>query len=237
MPFIRRHLMFALAAVTAVSCRQNTDRVPEHDSSGLALADTAGLPARTTPPRDSLGGTLAERIEPQQHFDQARAAFASSDRASTAAALRQAAAHFRQVTDTASPQVRAQLNDVERSLSALAGKMEGTASVSLREIDRVFASAHLAEAERHQVLSVNAWTEKDSLRTAEELVMAVDHLERAAKDARLAFDAKAKRELASARKTGAALLAHTALDNGVSVPRTQQDIGTLIGDVRARSSR
>ncbi len=237
MSFTRRHLILAAVALAVVGCRKNTDRVPEHDSSGLAVADTVGLPTGMTPPRDSLAGTLAERTEPQHFFDQARAAFATEDRVGAASALRQGAAYFHAIPDTASAAVRVTLDDVERSLSALADRLDGASAVTVRELERAFVSANLAEAERHHALSTIVWARRDTLRTGEELVMAVDHLERAAKDARIALGAKATRELAAARKTGTALLARRPLGDAASVPRTQEGIGDAIRDVRARSTR
>jgi hypothetical protein len=66
-------------------------------------------------------------------------------------------------------------------------------------LDRTFARAHAAEASLHLLRAHAAMVRRENVRAGEELLITVDHIERAAKDARLQADSSIQAAIAGTR--------------------------------------
>jgi hypothetical protein len=153
-----------------------------------------------------------------------------------ASALRAAATVVHQQTDSAANEVKAHLNEVAHELDTLANRAESGAKLTADRLDRLFARANQAEAERHQRRSVDALILRDTLRAAEDMLMAVDHLERAARDARIPLDQPALAVAHSARALGADLLDRHAPGQR-SIQAVQDSLGREIRQFGMRVRR
>jgi hypothetical protein len=92
-----------------------------------------------------------------------------------------------------------------RELDKLATDVETNMIKTKRSLDYAFARSQRAEAERHHADAVAAWARKDMARASDELTMAVDHFERAAKDAGSVLSAGTKNVLTDTREVAGQL--------------------------------
>ena len=218
--------------VTALGCSKEVPQVAVDTTAGTK--PSAALP--TPSQRDSATGRLAMRTEAQQHFDEAREALRHKDPKAMATALRAAAVVVRQQTDSAADDAKARLGAVAHELDTLARRAEDGAQLAANRLNLLFASANQAEAERHQRRSVDALILRDTLRAAEDMLMAVDHLERAARDARIPLDKPALAVANSARALGADLLDRHASGQR-SIRAVQDSLGREIHQFGTRIRR
>lgn len=207
------------------------------------VADTtAAAPATTLPPsRDSLvsgaaAGTLALRSEAQAHFDRTQDARARQDAKAMATELRAAARLFRGYSDSVAGELGGQIVETSRELENAAREADSGRVPAADLLIRTFARANRVEAERHHAKATKAWAAHDTVRSGEELLMAIDHLERAAKDAGVTLDSAQRAELDRGRTLGASML-NRSPPAANEVDRSMAGIGTRITRMKARLAR
>lgn len=222
-----------LLVAVVVGCRREREARTE-DTAAAAPAAVATPKAETT--TTASAGTLARRNEAQDHFDRSREAFLRKDAKATAAELRSAAAFMREQANDAAGQTREHVTASAREFDRLAQDAERSAPSSAKRLDYAFARANRAEAERHNASAVSAWAKKDTARTGEELTMAVDHLERAARDAGQTLDASAKSAVGQAR-TVASEMMRGFVTVPADVERTTSALRAQIARLGARIER
>ena len=164
----------------------------------VARDDAAARPAIPLDTVESRGA-LATRREAQPAFDAARAAIAKKHFGDAGTALADAAEFFQTEARIAETDARPALERVGRELAALATSAARGEVRAPGVLDRAFARAHAAEASLHLTRAHAAIIRRDNVRAGEELLMTVDHVERAAKDARLQTDSLVQAALANAR--------------------------------------
>jgi hypothetical protein len=144
-------------------------------------------------------GALAERHEAQSCLDSARSAFVRKDYEGCITQLAAAAAYFRARSRTAEADARPALSEAAEEIETFLANVAKRRERSPRDLDRVYAQAHAAESGMHLSHAETAMAAGDSVRAGEELVMSIDHLERAARDARRPSDAVVRRAVADTR--------------------------------------
>jgi len=97
-------------------------------------------------------------------------------------------------------------------LETLAANVANGRPPKPRDFDRALARAHSAEATQHLVHARAALLENDDKRAGEEFLMAVDHLERAAKDAKLRRDSVVETAVADACTLAGEMVRATAAE-------------------------
>jgi hypothetical protein len=144
-------------------------------------------------------GALASRREAQDLFDAAREALAQKDFESAATALSDAATFIQGEARTAGVDAKEALERSAEEIDSIAVRGAHGEIHAPDALDRAFAHAHAAEALHHLLRAHAAILKRDNVRTGEELLMSVDHLERAAKDARLQADSLVQAAIADTR--------------------------------------
>ena len=144
-------------------------------------------------------GALATRREAQESFDNARDAVARKDFEGAATALSDAATFFQREARDAQPDMKQALDGTSEELDSLAVRAAHGELRTVDALDHVFARAHAAEASLHLLRAHAATIKRDKVRAGEELVMSVDHLERAMKDGRLQSDSAIQAAIADTR--------------------------------------
>lgn len=163
--------------------------------------------AAVAPPRVvESKGALAARREAQEHFDKARESFMRKDLTTAATELRAGSTFLREQADSVTGEVKEHMLRSARELDQLAAAVEKNSVESAKKLDLAFARAQYAEADRHHSNAVAAWAKKENGRAGDELTMAIDHLERAAKDAGEDLDAGTKKVLADTREVAGQLM-------------------------------
>lgn len=163
---------------------------PRHDSGAVVRI-----------PLDTIEsfGALATRREAQGSFDAARAALVRKNYKEAATALSDAAGFIRAEAGISDVETRKALDRAGDELDSLAGRVARAEVRSAATLDRVVARAHGAEASLHLLNAHAAMVKRDHVRAGEELMMSIDHLERAAKDARLPTDSVLQAAIADTR--------------------------------------
>jgi hypothetical protein len=220
-----------LGGIVLAACTKESSRPDQTASSAGAGTDTMALSTRTV---DSAAGALANRREAQQLFESARAALVQKQTRNAAAELRRASAYFVRLADSTSGAIRTRVGQTHRGLDSLASKLEARTEVSVRELDRAFARANYVESERHLARSHEAWTRSDTSEAAGELLIAVDHLERAAKDAGSSLGRAGTRTVADARRLSNDLLRQVPPANGATMARVHEDMTQALHTLRER---
>jgi hypothetical protein len=176
---------------------------------------------------DESPGALASRHEAQSFFDAARAALIRKDFDGCLTSLTEAVAFFRAAALGAEPDARVALVAAAEELETLVANVARGRTRTARDFDRVFAQAHAAEAAHHSARARVALLKDDNVRAGEELLMSLDHLERAAKDARLRADSTVRAAIADTRT-----LASEMVKGTIAVPdevaRVTAEIGRAI---------
>lgn len=235
MQHTRYATVLLLGSVLLTACKGEKSR--EADRAGERTAvDTVSQVEPTMAKVDSAPGVLARRREAEEHFEKARMSFVSKDMAKSAGDIRAAAAYFKRLRDSTSGSIQRRIVETQRELEEVAVKLENRKDVSIRQLDHAFARANQAEAERHLSRSADAWTRKDTTAAAEELIIAVDHLERASKDAGVSLDKSESATLADARRVGSDLLRHVPLSTRATMTRVQHDVDGAAQTLRGRIS-
>lgn len=184
-----RHVRAALLCVALAACGRTEARRP----------DTGAAAARVPLEVVESRGALASRREAQESFDAARAALARKDLEGAATALSDAATFYQGEARTAPLDAKEALDRAGEALDSLAVRVAHGEVRSPVVLDPVFANAHGAEAWLHLLRAHAAVLKRDNVRAGEELVMSVDHLERAAKDAGLQADSVVQAAIADTR--------------------------------------
>jgi hypothetical protein len=176
-----------VAVTLAAACRGQAPAVKEPD------------PSRSGGAREAGTGAMATRREAQDNFDRARAAFIGRRFAEASRELNRAALFLREQADSAAAVPRARLLKSARELEALADNVHDGLIDSPLYLDYAFARAQLADAENHHQRALMAWVRRDNACVGDELLMAVDHVERAAQDGRVPIGPDTRVVLDSAR--------------------------------------
>ena len=168
---------------------------------GRSAPPTADTTVRARVPLEVIEspGALASRREAQESFDAARAALVRKDFEGAATALSDAATFYQVEARTAPLDARQALDRTGEALDSLAVRAAHGEVRSPDSLDPVFANAHGAEVWLHLLQAHAAILKRDNARAGEELVMSVDHLERAAKDARVQADSLVQAAIADTR--------------------------------------
>jgi hypothetical protein len=199
-----------LGVAAAGGCRQS------EQAGTQATATTTPAPVATTPSDTTLSaGAIGVRSEAQDHFDRSRAAFAKKDMKTASAELHDASVFMRDHADSTTGFAKALVARSARELDSLSREVGSSTVTSPERLDHVFAHANRAEAERHYALATRAWAQRQATRTGEELTMAIDHLERAAKDAGLAADTAMTSSMVRTREVANGLLQGGTAPTGV----------------------
>jgi hypothetical protein len=144
-------------------------------------------------------GALASRLECQTALDAARAALARKNANACITSLAEAVAFFRNEAQAAPSEAQAALLATAEELETLLANVANGRRRTPRDFDRAFARAHAAEATHHLALARVAILKDEHVRAGEQLFMSVDHLERAAKDARMRDDRRVETAVADTR--------------------------------------
>ena len=108
----------------------------------------------------------------------------SSSISAASNALRDAAIFTRRQADSAAAPAKQALITSADELSQLASRVAKSGVKSVKTLDFAFARTQLAEAQLHCTRALNAWQAKNGAATGAEMMMLVDHFERAATDAK-----------------------------------------------------
>jgi hypothetical protein len=171
---------------------------------------------------------LAARQEAQESFDSARAALVREDYGESARHLADAAAFMRAHADSAEIGAIAALQGSSKELEMLVERLERGETLTTRMLDRVVANANRAEAQHHLTRAAAAIENRDYGDAGDELLMAVDHLERSALDLRRPNEPEADPALSDARALGGSLV----LGGVPSRDETRHVIRQLEGELR-----
>lgn len=167
----------------------------------------------TTGHFDISAGALVRRHEAQADLDAARDALGRGDTAAAAAALRSAARFF--AGHAAEPGTSAAALDAAASeLAGLAHDLEAGKPIPASAVVAASARANLAEAGHHRLAAAAAWAHREHTNTGDELVMAIDHLERALTDEGRPVSSATRHVLTVAREDACALMRDAELPAG-----------------------
>jgi hypothetical protein len=150
-------------------------------------------------------GALAPRHEAQGAFDRARAALLRRDFAASARELARASALIDTHAGEAELGAVAALQGAAKEIAVLAQRLERGEAQTPRNFDRVVANANRAEAQHHLTRADAARAKRDYRLAGEELLMSIDHLERAARDLGTGRTDREAAALAGARHVGVRL--------------------------------
>jgi len=189
-----------VAAASAIGCSLR----PADDLTDRRVTQAASASQASPPP--AVPSPLATRKEAQESFDRARAALVSGDYDETARQLGEAAAFMRSHAAEAEIGAIAALQSSAKELQMLVERLERGEPLTTRLLDRVVANANRAEGQHHLTRAAAAIEHSDYGDAGEELLMAVDHLERSAVDLRRPNDAEADPALSDARELGRSML-------------------------------
>ena len=170
------------------------------DRTRSAKPDTATAAVQESP------GALASRHEAQECLDSARVAFIRKDYEGCITRLAEAAAFFREHSRVAERDARPALDAAAEEVETFLANVAKGRDRTVRDLDRVSAQANSAEAEMHLSNAQAAMIAGDSVRAGEELVMSIDHLERAARDAHRPRDSAVRRAVAGTRPLAVKLI-------------------------------
>ncbi len=181
----------------------------------LVLA-ACGYPERPKPDTAAImleesRDALASRLECQEALDAARTALVRKDVDRCVTSLAQAAAFLRTEAIAAPPEARTALVAAADEFEMLLANVAKNRARTSRDFDRVAARAHTAETGLHLSRAREALLKDDDVRAGQEYFMASDHLERAAKDARLRADPVVQVAIADTRSLA------TEMMNGMAV--------------------
>jgi len=167
---------------------------------------TQAAPASSPVPPVAAPSPMATRQEAQESFDGARAALVREDYGESARHLADAAAFMRSHAAQAEIGALAALQGSARELEMLAERLTRGEPLTTRMLDRVVANANRAEGQHHLTRAAAAIADLDYGDAGEELLMAVDHLERSALDLHRPNAADADPALSDARALGRSMV-------------------------------
>lgn len=188
----------SIVALVAVSLVVSCGEGPADDRTdgrvARAAPSSSPVPAAAAEP-----SPLAMRQEAQASFDSARAALVREDYDESGRHLAEAAAFMRSHAAAAEIGAIAALQGASKELEMLAERLARGEPLTTRMLDRVVANANRAEGQHHLTRAVAAIADRDNRHAGEELIMAVDHLERSALDLRRPNESQADPALSDAR--------------------------------------
>jgi hypothetical protein len=161
-------------------------------------AESAAAAAKTKA-MTQAGDVMLARREAQLYFDSARASFMADRNKTAARSLRNAALFIRHHADSSADPAKATLRASSVELDRLATRAANGAVRSVKSLDLAFARAQLAESQYHCVRALDAWKSKDGPATGSELMMLLDHFERAAVDAARPLSLSAREMITNTR--------------------------------------
>ena len=196
----------ALVALAALGCDRGAETRRRSDST-LAVAVQGQAVAQA-------GEALAARREAQPFLDSARSSLVARNGAAAANGLREAARFLRDHADSASGTALVALSSSADEIQRLAQQLREGKLTSLETLNAAFALAQLAEADFHRARAHAAWQGRDNASTAAELLMVVDHLDRAAADAGEKLAPAQQRTMAAARTVATSLARGSSVTAG-----------------------
>ncbi len=212
----------AIATVVVGACNRADRRTAADQAPGVTIRQQ-GTP---TGHFDVSAGALAGRHEAQDDLDAARDALDRHDAAAASASFRTASLFYARLAERADMPARERLATVAQELKALSASIGGGMGVRTQVVDAAIIHANIAEAENHRLQALAAWAKRDRSNAADELVMSVDHLERALADAHQATP-EARKVLDDARRAASALLKESLLSPG-AVDQAVSELGKEI---------
>lgn len=215
---MRYQLVASATLMLGVAFATGCGRAEQSKTETTATTATTTPPSVTAAPAETTlsAGAIGRRSEAQDHFDRARAALAKKDMKTASTELRDASTFMRERADSATGFAKALSARSASELDSLARDVETSSAIPVVRLDHAFAHANRAEAERHYALAARAWSQRQATRTGEELTMAIDHLERAAKDAGLTLDSAATEAMTRARTVADSQLQGGTAPTGVN---------------------
>jgi hypothetical protein len=217
----------SIVALVAMASALGCSVMPADDLTDRRVRQAAPA-SSSVPPAPGVPGPLATRQEAQESFDSARAALVRDDYGESARQLAEAAAFMRSHAAQAKIGAIAALQGSAKELEMLAERLTRGEALTTRMLDRVVANANRAEGQHHLTRAAAAIADYDYGDAGEELLMAVDHLERSALDLRRPNEAEADPALSDARA-----LANRMVRGGVpSRDEARHVIGQLEGELR-----
>lgn len=202
----------------------------------------AAAPELTTPPDSTplvsapAAGTLAPRSELPEILSRARDALAKRDSARSATELRSAVRVMRQQADSLTDAARKTTHDAAHELDLLAINADRGEFPAPAQVTQLFRQASRADADAHRAHAVMAWARRDTVRTGEELLMALDDIMPAATDAPMPLDTTAQRDIERVRTVGNALT-RKSLGKADDVSATLETLAGVIHRAGARTPR
>ena len=214
-----------LVVVLVVALVSDCDVAPSDRLTGRRTSPAAPAPVSAAVAEPS---PLATRQEAQESFDSARAALVREDYGESARRLAEAAAFLRAHGAQAEIGAIAALQGSAKELEMLSERLAQGEPLTTRMLDRVVANANRAEGQHHLTRAAAAIEDGTYGHAGEELLMAVDHLERSALDLRRPNESEAGPALSDAR----ALAGRVARGGVPSRDEARHVIGQLEGELR-----
>jgi hypothetical protein len=192
-------VLVVLVVALVIGCDVGpSDRLRERRTSPAASAPVSAATADPSP--------LATRQEAQESFDSARAALVREDYGESARYLADAAAFMWAHAAQAQIGAIAALQGSAKELEMLVERLGRSEPLTTRTLDRVVANANRAEGQHHLTRATAAIADRNYGHAGEELLMAVDHLERSALDLRRPKEVGARSALSDARELGRSMV-------------------------------
>jgi hypothetical protein len=191
---------------------------------------------KDTPALSESHGALATRHEAQESMDRARLAFQRKYFDLAESELSSAAAFMRTEAQEVAGEHRETLRRAADVLDVVAARVSRGQIRDLAAFDRASLDVNTAEATFHLLRSKDAIAARDNVRAGEELIMCVDHLERAASDARRQNDPAVQVVIADVRTLAREMVKGVGLVPD-EVTNMSEAVESVIARVRAATPR
>ena len=181
-------------------------------------------------------GTLATRHEAQESLDRARLAFERKYFDLVESELSNTAAFIRTEAQESDGEARETLRRAADVLDMVGARVSRGQVKDIATLDRASLDVNTAEAKFHLLRSKDAIAARDNVRAGEELIMCVDHLERAAKDARRENDTAVQTVIADVRTLAREMMTGMGLVPD-EITHMTEAVESVIDRVRAATPR
>lgn len=181
-------------------------------------------------------GALATRHEAQESLDRARLAFQRKYFDLVESELANAAAFLRTEAQESEGEPREELRRAADVLDVVVARVSRAQIRDIAALDRASLDVNAAEATFHLLRAKEAIVRHDNVRAGEELIMCVDHLERAAKDAGRQDDPAVETVIADVRTLAREMMAGMGVVPD-EVTKVSEAVESVIGRVRAATPR
>lgn len=212
-------LAVSLALVSACDSRPRAGRSTAPAVPSAHIAAIVPTPERP----------MAERREVQELLDSAAALLSAGDTSRALVLLHRSAAFLLVQANAPSTGATDHLLESADALDRYAGRVARGQGASVSELRRLSAMLNLAEAERHACLASVAWSTCSKESIADELLMAADHVERAARDGKLVLPPATLQTLAELRRVATQL----GTQRGLDVRTVDEPMGDLQREIDA----